>query len=108
MTKKPELTWDNVKSFLEGNISYYKQYFLSSPPYLQEQYHYRLSVCRDSCIPNDSCEVCTCPPIKKAWVTKSCNNGEKFPDLMDEESWEDFKNVHDIDIPKILKENELQ
>jgi hypothetical protein len=92
----------NVQSFIEGNLKYYKDKFLSSPKYLQEQYHYRLYKCKDSCIPQEKCEVCKCPPLKKAWVTKSCNNGTKFPDLMDSDNWDEYKEDNDIDIENII------
>lgn len=106
MSKTP--SWSNIKSFIEGNLAYYKDKLLSSPPYLQEQYHYRLSVCNTSCIPHNACEVCQCPPLKKAWVTASCNNGEKFPDLMDYPDWEDFKTRNNINIQQILTDHDIQ
>lgn len=105
---KPKITLNNIKSFIEGNLQYYKDKFLSSPRYLQEQYHYRLYVCRKDCIPDNSCVVCTCPPIKKAWVSKSCNKGKRFPDLMDKPSWEEYKKQHDIDINSILTNHGIQ
>jgi hypothetical protein len=102
------ITLNNVSNFLEGNFKYYKYQLSSSPKYLLEQYHYRLEICKDSCIPNESCEACTCPPLKKAWVTKSCNDGKKFPDLMDATSWENFKQEHNINIDKILTDHGVQ
>ena len=32
------------------------------------------------------------------YVTKSCNNGTRFPDLMDSESWEKYKKENNIKI----------
>lgn len=105
---KPKLTLNNVLSFIEGNVKYYRDKFLSSPKYLQEQYHYRLEVCKNDCVPNDACVYCTCPPIRKAWVQTSCNNGERFPNLMDKPSWEAYKQQHNIDINKILQQHGVQ
>ena len=105
---KPKLTLNNVLSFIEGNAKYYADKFLSSPKYLQEQYHYRLHKCANDCVPNNSCIVCSCPPIKKAWVQTSCNHGKRFPDLMDKPSWEEYKKTNNIDINKILQQHGVQ
>lgn len=106
--KKASLSLNNIVSFIEGNYNYYKDKFLSSPKYLQEQYHYRLDKCKDDCVPDNACIVCTCPPIKKAWVQTSCNHGKRFPDLMDKPSWEEYKQQHNIDMNLILNNHGVQ
>jgi hypothetical protein len=98
--------FSKVSDFIEGNLKYYKQHLMPSPKYLLEQYHYRLSLCNTTCIPFDECEYCGCPPMKKAWVSSSCNKGEKFPDLMNAEDWKNYKQQHNIDIEQILTQHE--
>ena len=107
MSKK-KITFNNVLSFIEGNYNYYKEKFSPSPQYLQEQYHYRLEQCKNDCVPAGECVYCTCPPLKKAWVQTSCNNGERFPNLMDKPTWEEFKKNNNIDITTILQQHGIQ
>ena len=89
----------NILSYIEGNFNYYRNkiVFLGSPKHLKEQYYYRLFLCKYSCVPFGKCEVCGCPTIKKSWVKKSCNEGSKFPDLMNKGKWEYYKMKHKID-----------
>jgi hypothetical protein len=93
---KKEITLSNIYSFLEGNARYLKNIFGMFPRYKQEQVLYRLSICKDTCVKNEECEYCGCPPKKKAFVDKSCNKGDKFPDMMEEEDWELFKKENNI------------
>jgi hypothetical protein len=41
------------------------------------------------------CEICTCPTIQKAYATESCNK-EKFPDIMDKTSWDNFMEENNL------------
>ena len=91
MSSKPKVTPKNIASFLEGNAKFYYNKFIGSKPYIKEQVKYRLSFCGNDCIPEGKCKYCGCPPMKKAFVNKSCNKGERFPDLMGEKEWEEFK-----------------
>lgn len=85
-----EINKKNILSFLEGNAKYYYHKLFGIPQHMNEQILYRLSKCQD-CLANDTCLYCGCPPVKKAFVIESCNNGERFPDLMNKEDWEKFK-----------------
>lgn len=106
--EEKKISVKNVKSFVEGNLAYYKDRIFGSPQYLKEQYHYRLEQCKDDCVPKGECVYCGCPPLKKAWVVESCNKGERFPDLMDSEEWDAFKEAEGIDIDKIMKDHGIQ
>ena len=86
----------NIKSFLEGNYGYYYDKFVGKPKYIKEQIQYRYSLCKDDCIPNNKCIHCGCPPVKKAFSTYSCNEGKRFPDLMDEKRWGIYKKDNNI------------
>lgn len=90
-----KISINDVASFLEGNYKYYKNIFIEAPEHIQEQLAYRLSKCQD-CIAAKACVVCTCPPLRKHFVTQSCNP-DRFPDLMNEEDWEEFKNSEEYD-----------
>lgn len=88
----------DIKNYIEGNFRYFKNKFLASPDYINEQIQYRLSLCKDDCLINNVCNHCECPPRKKVWINESCNNGERFPDLMNKENWEKFKIDNNIKI----------
>lgn len=89
MSKK-KYTVENILSFLEGNIKYNLNKLDLLPQHIQEQVTYRLYQCKDDCLPNEKCIICSCPPDKKAFTKKSCNP-ERFGDLMSKERWEEFK-----------------
>lgn len=86
----------NIASYVEGNAKYFFNQLRAYPPHIQEQVAYRLYKCKDDCVPEGKCKVCECPPKKKAFVNESCNNGERFPNLMNKEDWEKFKNDNGI------------
>jgi hypothetical protein len=44
------------------------------------------------------CAYCGCKVPGKLYVKKSCNKGERFPDLMSTELWEKFKKNNNITI----------
>lgn len=97
-----EITLKNILSYLEGQGKYYLNEIVEAPPYIKEQIVWRLSLCVDDCLKDNKCKYCGCPPRKKAWVNESCNNNERFPDLMDKISWENFKILNEITIDKSL------
>lgn len=82
---------DNIKSYIEGNGKYFYDNLIGLPQHQKEQIAYRLEMCKNDCVPNGTCKNCTCPTKKKVFATKSCNNGERFPDIMSKEKWEEFK-----------------
>lgn len=97
-----KVTKNNISSFIEGNWFYYKDKLVGSPRYIVEQVYYRLFLCKDDCVPNNACIYCTCPPVKKSWVQKSCNGGVRFPDQMDKDTWEEFKITNNINVNDFL------
>ena len=87
-----------VKDFIQGHYRFLKDRFFGSPDYLKEQILYRLDKCKDDCVPAGGCKHCGCPTEKKVWATSSCNNGERFPDLMLYDQWQEYKKQHGIKI----------
>lgn len=88
----------NIKSFIEGNINYYKDEFSLYPDHKKEQVYWRLSLCKEDCLKDNECVYCGCPPLKKAYVEESCNDSKRFPDMMNKEDWEQYKKEKDIKI----------
>lgn len=81
---------DNIKSFIQGNSRYFWNKWIGLPTHIQEQVRYRLEKCEKDCLPVEECIVCGCPPEKKAFATKSCNP-DRFPNLMNNEEWQEYK-----------------
>lgn len=88
----------NIKSFIEGNLKYYYNKLVGLSPHIQEQVMWRIMQCKDDCIPKEACIHCGCDPEKKAFVIESCNEGKRFPDLMNEEDWNQYKKDNKITI----------
>lgn len=96
MRKKKEITISNVLSFIEGNTKYYMDNLNLLPNYYKEQVVWRTDKCKDTCMQNNECEYCGCPASKKVYVEESCNKGERFPDLMAEDEWREYKKENNI------------
>jgi len=94
--KLTRINFRNITSFIEGNFKFYFDKMVGLPKYKKEQIIWRFSLCKNDCIKNDSCKVCGCPPKKKIYVNKSCNKGQRFPDLMDEKTWNKYKEDNNL------------
>jgi len=87
---KPKITPSNIKAFIEGYTKLAFDGLIGLPTHLQEQIVYRASKCPD-CVKAKECKHCGCSVPGKFYVTKSCNKGERFPDLMEKDEWETYK-----------------
>jgi len=90
-----KITLSNIKQFIEGNTQMLLAEAGMQAPHLKEQVAYRMLICQ-SCMEAGKCEVCTCSVPGKLYVKKSCNDGERFPDLMGKTEWEKYKIDNDI------------
>ena len=99
--KKPKVTVDNIIAFVQGNLRMLGDKFDAIPIYQKEQVLYRLEICKDTCVPNGKCEVCGCSVPGKLYATRSCNKGEKFPDMMQPGKWREFKKEHNLKFEKL-------
>jgi len=87
---------NKIFQFAQGNIRLLGDEFNLLPKHLKEQVRYRSEICKDECVKYGKCRYCLCDLPGKFYVTESCNKGEKFPDLMDEESWVKYKEENNI------------
>lgn len=87
--KKKKVTLQNVKSFLQGNSREILNRFDLLSDLRKEQADYRALICKDSCA--TECENCGCSVPGIWFIDRSCNYGKKFPDMMDNKEWEEFK-----------------
>jgi hypothetical protein len=86
-----------IKQYIEGNLSMLEEDLFGKPLYYKEQILYRASKCQD-CYRLGKCLNCGCSLPGKHYVKESCNDGLRFPDLMDEQSWKAYKEENGIQI----------
>jgi hypothetical protein len=87
----PEITFKNILQFIEGNVNKITDDLKLYPKWKKEQVIWRLSLCKDDCLKIGKCKYCGCSTPGKLYVNKSCNKGDRFPDMMNEEEWNEFK-----------------
>lgn len=95
--ERDNITMKDVLSFLEGNFKYHKDKLIGLEPHIKEQVEYRANICKEDCMKADACMYCGCEAKKIIYNKESCNGGARFPDLMDEEAWEEFKQIEGLD-----------
>jgi hypothetical protein len=93
-----EINLKNISQFIEGNVNMLSDRFNLLPNHKREQVSWRLEVCKDDCVIEGICKYCGCSVPGKLYVDKSCNNGKRFPDMMDEIEWEDFRKKNNLTI----------
>jgi hypothetical protein len=91
-----KITPTKILQFIEGNIKMLGDRFHLLAPHEKEQIAYRSQLCKDDCMKLGYCIKCGCSIPGKLYVARSCNNGERFPDLMPHTDWEKFKSDNDI------------
>ena len=94
---KPEINIKNIKAYIEGNSQRVLERLSLQPEHIQQQIAYRRLICSQDCAVTGKCIKCGCEFLGKTSVTKSCNNGERFPDLMSRIEWEEFKKDKNIE-----------
>jgi hypothetical protein len=94
------LTPRNIYHFLQGNIRWFGDEFKVLPRHIKEQVIYRAHFCQDDCVRAGQCRYCGCSLPGKFYVTESCNQGKRFPDLMGKEEWEQYKIDNNFKIGK--------
>lgn len=92
------ITLKNIKDYISGNIRMLGAKFNLLAEHVQEQIIYRNEICKDTCGRGKACQECGCSYPGKLYVYKSCNDGKKFPDIMEINEWEKFKKEKNITI----------
>lgn len=92
---KPKITLKNIKAYIEGNTQMALDGLGLKPDYYKEQIAYRMLKCKD-CLQEGRCKYCGCSVPGKMYVVESCNNGQIFPNLMNEEEWNKYKEDNGI------------
>lgn len=95
MNKK--ITFKTLKGFIQAYSFDLYNKLIGLPNHIQEQVAYRADKCKEDCIPNNACIYCGCDAKKIIFREESCNNGSRFPDLMDKEEWKQFKKDNNVE-----------
>lgn len=91
MNYMTKITINNISNFIEGNINKTKHSLEMLNEHIEEQVEYRKTFCKD-CEELGKCVYCNCSYPGRLYSTPSCNYGDRFPDLMNKEDWDEFKN----------------
>ena len=86
-----KITFKKIFQFIEGNTKMFGDALHLLSDHEKEQVAYRAMICKDECIQLGYCVYCGCKVPNKLYSTKSCNDGERFPDIMSKSDWETFK-----------------
>jgi hypothetical protein len=95
-----KITTKKVLQFLEGNIKMLGDKFNLLKNHEKEQVLWRLELCKNDCVLEGKCKWCGCSVPGKLYVKKSCNEGVRFPDIMDEWEWQEWKKINNIEVSK--------
>lgn len=90
-----EINKQNVKNYMEGRKNQLFSMFNITTEGFEEQVKYRMSKCED-CIKEGECPYCGCPTPDRLYASQSCNGGLKFPDIMTDLEWTEYKTQHNI------------
>jgi len=93
MSKK--ITLSNINNFITGSTRQALDQVGIIAPHVKEQVKYRLATCHEDCVPKGACRNCGCTLPGRAFSTPSCDPS-RFPDLMTEEDWNNYKQEHEI------------
>lgn len=85
----------HISNFIQGFYRYYYDKLVGLPNHTKEQILYRITLCKDDCGVNKECIKCGCSFPEKLFNDESCNY-DRFPDLMDEEEWTQYKKENNI------------
>ena len=67
----------------------------------KEQVLFRMERCKEDCMKFEYCIYCGCSVPGKLYVKKSCNDGARFPDIMNEKDWAQYKIDNNIEIKRL-------
>ena len=87
---------NKVFQFIEGNLKMLGDKLDLISEHEREQVFYRSEICKNDCVKYGYCIQCGCDLPGKFYVKKSCNKGTRFPDIMDEEDWNEYKKKNNI------------
>lgn len=95
------ITPKKIYEFFEGNIKMLGDEFGMLADYQKEQVLFRMEKCKEDCMKFEYCIYCGCSVPGKMYVKKSCNDGARFPNIMNEQDWAQYKIDNNIEIKRL-------
>lgn len=97
---KEPVTWNNIKSYIQGNfrmwLYYSKRLNFLLPLHIFEQIAYRLFKMKKECFTNGACLKCGCATPALQMADKACL-GQCYPAMMTETEWANYKRFQSIE-----------
>lgn len=108
MDLEKKITWTNIKKFITGWFRYIiyklsKFKFVAKvaedlnllSPHKVEQFKWRLSVMKSECLTSGACVICGCETPQLQMTNEACE-GKCYPEMMDQETWDKYKEDNKI------------
>ncbi len=105
---KYDVTISNIAAYLQGNfrklVDKYSAGFLELEEHIKEQIIWRETVASPYCMSNKECK-CGCPIPDLFYADKACPD-KCYPEMMNKEEWEGYKNVNKTSDTKRIEHRE--
>ena len=93
---KSKINLKNIHAFFQGESRILLDIFNSLPPYIKEQVEYRVKLVGEKspeCLKEKKCIQCKCSIPDLFYADKQCD-GLCYPEMMNEQDWENFKQTN--------------
>ena len=89
----------HVTAFFQGYANYFKDGLKMLEQWKKEQIVWRLEKAK-TCVNNGSCLYCGCAMPQRAYANVGCEDPDRkcYPEMMDKEEWEKFKQENNITV----------
>mgnify|MGYP001208099034 CR=1 FL=1 len=92
MIKKEQITFKNVKAFIQGYYRHFVHIYLQDKlirNHIVDQYKVRMNSADKKCIVDGECKICGCKTPALFWADKSCDK-PCYPPMMSKKNWYNF------------------
>ena len=93
MITKEQITFKNVKAFIQGYYRYYMYTWFKTKllrEHIVNQYETRLNSVDKKCLNDGQCKLCGCAVPQLLWADKACDK-PCYPHMMNKSTWEYYK-----------------
>ena len=92
MITKEQITFKNVKAFIQGYYRYYMYTWFKTKllrEHIVNQYETRLNSVDKKCLNDGQCKLCGCAVPQLLWADKACDK-PCYPPMMSKKNWYNF------------------
>lgn len=92
MITKEQITFKNVKAFIQGYYRYYMYTWFKTKllrEHIVSQYKTRLNSVDKKCLNDGQCKLCGCAVPQLLWADKACDK-PCYPPMMNKTDWNKF------------------